>query len=95
MKIEPNESEIRGVWEARGGSVAESGACDRIRELVSTHLRELARDSTGWDVLLLDPDDGRYWELTYPSSESHGGGPPLLRAIARQVAEQKYGRLLS
>lgn len=95
MKIEPNESEIRGVWEGRGGRVAEDEACDRIRELLSTHLKELARDSTGWEVLLIDPDDGRFWELTYPSSESHGGGPPLLRAIARQVAEQKYAHRLS
>jgi hypothetical protein len=39
----------------------------------------------------MDPDDGRYWERTYPQSEKHGGGPPQLKCLTFQEASKKYG----
>jgi len=45
-------------------------------------------------TLYRDPDDGRYWERTYPQSELHGGGPPELRVLATEDARQKYGAQL-
>jgi immunity protein 27 of polymorphic toxin system len=44
-----------------------------------------------WSKLYLDPVDGGYWELTYPQSEMHGGGPPQLVHISADAAKIKYG----
>ena len=60
-------------------------------KLVASHLVEIARDSTGWDTLYVDPDDGRFWEHIYPQSEMHGGGPPMLKHVSEEEARAKYG----
>ena len=52
---------------------------------------KLGGDASGWDVLFRDPTDGRLWELIYPQSEPHGGGPPQLRCLTADEARQKYG----
>lgn len=91
MTIRPEETEIRGHWIARPGGVEGDQNCQRIEELVGGHLRRMGSDASGWDVLYVDPTDGRYWELIYPESHLHGGGPPLLRHLARDEAKQKYG----
>jgi len=66
----------------------------RIDTLVREHLVRVAAIPDGWDVLFRDPADGRFWELTYPSSESHAGGPPRLAVIAGPDAAQKYGAVV-
>lgn len=88
--IDRNVSEILCAWRLVDGRPEGNEGCRRIEELVRHGLREMARDSSGWDVLYLDPDDGRLWELTYPHSEMHGGGPPLLRVITSEKARTKY-----
>jgi len=55
-------------------------------------LREIGRDAGGWDILYRDPQDGRYWELIYPRSHMHGGGPPELRCLTPEETEKKYGK---
>jgi hypothetical protein len=62
----------------------------RIRFLTSRHLQRIRADVSGWTILYRDPDDGRYWELTYPQSEMHGGGPPQLRWLSKRDALKKY-----
>ena len=47
----------------------------RIQQLIRDELVKIARDLTGWRVLYRDPKDGRLWQLSYPQSEMHGGGP--------------------
>lgn len=89
--IGPAEREIRGRWSTAGGKVEEDANCQRIDQLVTSALREIARDSSGWDVLYIDPADGRHWELTYPESDLHGGGPPMLRFLTAEEARSKYG----
>ena len=74
----------------RDGRVVADETCQRINELTTSHLKELGRDSSGWDVLYRDPDDGRLWELTYPQSELQGGGPPQLRCLTTDEAKKKY-----
>jgi hypothetical protein len=91
--IAPQETEIRGRWIAGGGKVEADQNCERIEDLTRNELRKIGQDQTGWDVLYVDPRDGRFWELTYPQSEFHGGGPPLLTQIAKSDAEKKYGTL--
>jgi hypothetical protein len=90
MRIAPEEIEIRGTFQVVSGKVVADAAVLRIERLVRDHLKELGRDVSGWDVLYIDPIDGRLWELTYPLSHMHGGGPPLLTHITAEQATQKY-----
>ena len=93
MKIDPKEEEIRCEWTLNGSQVRGDANCDRIDELIDSHLREIARAPSGWETLYIDPDDGRFWELTYPRGEMHGGGPPLLRHLSGAEAGAKYGEI--
>lgn len=90
MKITTEETEVRGNWILEGGVVADE-MCRRIEWLKSNWLQRVSTDSSGWEALYKDPYDGRYWELTYPQSELHGGGPPTLRFISDESAKSKYG----
>jgi hypothetical protein len=91
MIIDANEMEIRGAWVLVGGKMEADANARRIDELVHKHLREVGRDQSGWDVLYVDPKTGRFWELVYLESESHGGGPPVLRNLSVPAARAKYG----
>ena len=90
MVIRPDEAEIRGAWAIRGGQAEADEACLRIEQLLQHLLREAGRDPSGWDVLYVDPTDGRYWELIYPQSHLHGGGPPALRSLSESEARKRY-----
>lgn len=91
MKIHPDETEIRGSWTQSGKDVVADDACRRIDQLVSSYLEMVGHDASGWDALYRDPADGRYWELLYPQSDLHGGGPPVLRNVSPEDARSKYG----
>jgi hypothetical protein len=95
MPIRPQETSIVGSWYVSGGRTVADEKTRRIEELRRSELVELAKSADGWDTLLRDPADGRLWELTYPSSEMHGGGPPSLNALSREAAASKYGRSLT
>lgn len=81
MVIEPNETLVTDA--------------KRIHVLTRSHLAEVARDASGWNVLYRDPLDGRYWEMTYPHGEMHGGGPPRLLCLALDDARERYGAIHS
>lgn len=91
MRLLPHERVLTGSWVRAGADVVGDPICNRIDALIQSHLRELAKDRTGWETLYLDPEDGRLWEHTYPNSERHGGGPPELRLIEAGTAQMKYG----
>ncbi len=74
------------------GKLVEDETCQRITKLVTAYLAKLGEDLSGWETLYRDPKDGRFWELTHPQSEMHGGGPPELRWVPPEVALQKYGQ---
>ena len=93
MKLMPEETELLGSWVAEDDHVSADTVCDRIAELTERHLTKIATASGGWETLFQDPDDGRYWELTYPQSDLHGGGPPKLKWLSADEAEKKYGSL--
>ena len=59
--------------------------------LIEYDLEKLASSHDGWDALYIDPSDGRLWELTYPDSHLHGGGPPALTIMSQRQAAKKYG----
>lgn len=91
MKLKPEETELRGKWVFAGGKMDSDSTCNRIEFLISQDLKRVATDSSGWDILYMDPQDGRYWELTYPESHMHGGGPPTLTNLSMEQARNKYG----
>jgi hypothetical protein len=47
--------------------------------------------SGAWETPFQDPNDGRFWERTYPHSEMHGGGPPRLTLMSTEKVRKKYG----
>jgi hypothetical protein len=91
MKLSPEERELRGAWVATAAGVVADEVAQRIEALRRGHLVEVASDPSGWDTLYRDPDDGRLWELTYPSSGTHGGGAPCLRQLDAETARARYG----
>lgn len=90
-RLKPNERKLVGVWQTIGNQVVGDDICDRIEQLTENYLEQVAADSSGWDILYKDPGDGRYWELIYPQSHLHGGGPPTLECISESLIREKYG----
>jgi hypothetical protein len=90
MKIGSHETEIRGQWTMVGLKVEEDATARRIQALIGGYLRQIAHDESGWKTLYVDPGDGRYWELTYPEPDSHGGGPPMLKCLSEEQAKERY-----
>jgi hypothetical protein len=44
-------------------------------DLALSKLEKLGHDPSGWDTLYRDPATGALWEVIYPQSYMHGGGP--------------------
>ena len=91
MGIAPNETEIIGSWVEVNHQMTEDDASRRITSLIETELQHIATTKDGWEKLYRDTDDGRYWELTYPYSEMHGGGPRALLLATPKKVQDKYG----
>jgi len=90
MKLQPDESLLVGQWIEVDGGVDGDEPCKRIRQLVAECLEQVATSDAGWTRLFVDKNDGRYWELTYPHSEWHGGGPSTLECIPEEQVRKKY-----
>jgi hypothetical protein len=92
MKLSFSEVELVGKWIMKDGKVRADETCDRIQWLTTHHLRKVATSKQwgDWETLFEDPDDGRFWERTYPQGEMQGGGPPRLSLLSREKAQAKY-----
>ena len=91
VKLEFEETDLVGGWTFLNGEMVVDSTTERIEFLVEQHLQKVATDSSGWETLYLDPEDGRYWSRTYPQGEMHGGGPPRLTHISLDEARAKFG----
>ena len=89
-ELQPNESQLTGKWLESNGIVTGDQITERIIWLINERLQRIARDGANWTALFRDPADGRLWELSYPNSEWHGGGPPKLAIILPDDAAEKY-----
>ncbi|HET8919572.1 MAG TPA: Imm27 family immunity protein [Xanthobacteraceae bacterium] len=91
-KLQPNEEILTGRWLVENDRALGDAACERIEWLIAHHLQKIADSpqSGAWETLYRDPEDGRYWERTYPQGEMHGGGPPQLKRLTIQEAREKY-----
>jgi hypothetical protein len=90
VKILPAETQIVGAWIVEHGKVRANTVAQRIEELINYYLLEVAVSEDGWSKLFRDPNDGRFWELTYPESFEHGGGAPQLRHVSYANALKRY-----
>jgi hypothetical protein len=90
MQLQPNESDLRGQWVLVDGKMVKDEISKRIENLTVQYLNRVKTDESGWNTLFRDPSDDHYWELTYPHSEMHGGGPPRLTVIEDSLAVEKY-----
>jgi hypothetical protein len=93
--LRPDEFLLQGQWRRTAKGLEQDETCQRIESLLKSELHKVRSDPSGWDVLYRDPRDNRLWELTYPDSEAHGGGPPQLRHVTETSAQAKYGALVS
>lgn len=93
LALRPHETLLKGEWLVRADGVVADETCKRIEGLTAGALKHLADDASGWSSLFQDPADGRLWELYYPESEIHGGGPPSLRNVTPLQASAKYSFL--
>jgi hypothetical protein len=91
MKIEPFETELTGQWVVEDGRIIADEVCRRIEALISSHLTQIGKDSSGWNTLCRDQDDGRLWERSFPQSHLHGGGPPKLKQLTTEAAKETFG----
>jgi hypothetical protein len=89
--LKPTETELRGQRVVIDGVGFRDPVTGRIYDLITHELVEVGVGDEGWSKLYRDPGDGRYWELTYPESEYHGGGPPMLTHVSNEFAAKKYG----
>lgn len=91
-KLKSTEVILSGSWIYQSQEMIEDNVCKRIKWLTNNHLQKI-KDSPqwgGWETLYRDPDDGRYWERTYPHGEMQGGGAPQLRFLNDRDAKDKY-----
>jgi hypothetical protein len=93
IKPQPNEQILTGRWLVEDGHARGDTVCERIAWLIAHHLQKVvdSPESGAWETLFRAPDDGRYWELTYPQSGTLGGGPPQLKCVSTQEGTKKYG----
>lgn len=62
----------------------------RIETLLHSHLVRLADAESGWCVLYRDPEDQRFWELSFPHGELQRGGPKMLKCLSEAEAKAKF-----
>ena len=89
-RLKTHETRLVGNFRIIGDRVVADEVCERVDQLVDNYLQHIKTHESGWDTLFKDPNDGRYWELTYLQSEMHGGGPRSLICISAEAAKQKY-----
>ncbi|MBI5422954.1 MAG: hypothetical protein HZA32_02630 [Opitutae bacterium] len=92
MKLQPNEHDLSGAWIQKDNTLQADAVSARIEWLTSHHLKKIASSKQwgDWEVLYQDPDDGRYWERTFPQGELQGGGPPRLAIVDLERVRSKY-----
>ena len=93
MKLRPSGVLLEGRWFLDNDVMRADKIAERIRWLIDHHLHEVAEHPQwgAWEILYRDPEDGRYWERTFPRGELQGNGPPRLQLIAPDAAARKYG----
>ncbi|WNC69093.1 Imm27 family immunity protein [Thalassotalea nanhaiensis] len=64
---------------------------ETINDFIKCRCKKLTTDSSDWETLYINEDANEYWVKSYPNSECHGGGNPILSRITSLEVEQKFG----
>ncbi|SEM33545.1 Immunity protein 27 [Maribacter orientalis] len=72
--------EIIGKWKFKNGRAIPDSNCKIIEIMIKHDLIKIGTSKDGW-TLRYKAIDGTNWELSYPESHLHGGGPPKLVQI--------------
>jgi hypothetical protein len=89
-RLAHGETLLCGKWIMKDGSLVSDNTNKRIEYLTQHILKHVATSDDGWDKLFINENDHRYWELLYPASELHGGGPPILQCLPAIEITKKY-----
>ena len=81
LSLRVGETSVVGQWIMDKGKEELDAASRRIQYLIENELQRVATSNDGWFVLYKDPKLGGFWRLSYPNSESHGGGAPRLDLV--------------
>jgi hypothetical protein len=73
--------QLREEWIKAGDRMVVSGDGAVITEWLASKLHKVQTDASGWRVLYQHRETGQFWELSYPMSQMHGGGPRLLTCL--------------
>jgi hypothetical protein len=88
--LKNNETILIGSWLRDKNKVVTDDVCKRIDWLKNHYLKKITTNENGWEILYQDPNDKRYWILTYPNGDWHGGGPPTLQTLSQKEAQTKF-----
>jgi hypothetical protein len=80
-KLQKHEAGIVGGWIYENSKMLADDNTLRIQWLVGHYLLKTSTEDGGWTNNYQDPEDGRYWQHSYPKSYMHGGGPPMLEHV--------------
>jgi hypothetical protein len=78
-------TELNDVWSFEGGRMVARGDAPAIDKMLEQELEKARVDESGWITIYRHRETGAFWELSYPQSEMHGGGPRRLRLLAQPV----------
>lgn len=76
------EKEIIGKWVFKNGKVIADSNCKKIESMIKKELTKIGTSEDGWTTKY-KASDGTVWELSYPESHLHGGGPPKLVQVVQ------------
>jgi hypothetical protein len=86
-ELNPEETELVGMWLDLGLKVTGDAVADRVEWLTATQLEKLGVNREELAELYRDPRDARLWEKILPFA----GGPPTLRCISGAAATGRFG----
>jgi len=56
-----------------------------------SHLTHVKTNDDTWRSLFVCRETGTYWRESFPTSEAHGGGPPVLEILSDEAARAEFG----
>lgn len=88
-EITPSDrTDLMDQWIMREARVSNEGDAAAIDNLLSRELVEVAATDGGWRRLYRHRMTGSLWELSYPQSHMHGGGPRRLCKLSLSTQNQ-------
>ncbi len=77
----PAPTELNDGWSFRNGQRVVESDTALIDSMLANELDVVRTAEEGWTIIYRHRQTGQLWELSYPRSEMHGGGPRRLRSL--------------